>query len=104
MITYPLGWLEYDSKLNLHDNDGATGVVANLEAKAVAEEILTALNAKLNPVEQNFVKDIVKAIGNDATLNAQFAQALGLEQVIFDNLADEIFKKCQNGRLTVEGE
>lgn len=82
-----LGWLEYDGKLNLHDDEGATGVSALLESKEVAEEVLSAVNTRLNPVEQNFIKDILKLIGNDDALNENFAIALGLEQVIFDNLA-----------------
>lgn len=55
----------------------------------------------LTKEEENVVKDILKVIGNDETLNKQFATACGLAEVEFDSIADSVFRKLGNGRLIV---
>lgn len=52
--------------------------------------------------EQNFIKDLLQAIGRDETLNEQLARAVGMEVMQFDGLADSIFRKCENGRVTFD--
>jgi hypothetical protein len=61
-----------------------------------------AQKQKLTVQEENVIKDILKVIGRDTFLNTSFASAVGLSEKQFDALADEIFKKLGNGRVTVE--
>lgn len=56
---------------------------------------------ELNSTEQNLIKDILKAIGNDDELTREFASAIGMREDMFNSLCDCIFEKLQNGRLTV---
>jgi hypothetical protein len=56
----------------------------------------------LTEQEQNLIKDILKAIGNDDFLNAQFARGVGMSQVEFNGIADKIFEKLGNGRVTFD--
>ena len=59
----------------------------------------------LSTEQQNFVKDVLKVIGQDDTLNHQFARALALNDIEFNEIADATFKACENGRVTFdEGE
>ena len=59
------------------------------------------MNTTLTPAQANLIKDILKVIGNDDELNMKMAQAVGMDDDSFNDLADEIFDACQNGRLTV---
>lgn len=57
----------------------------------------------LTEQEQNLVKDVLKFMGQDDDLNAQFAKACGFDNAEdFDLVADSVFKKLGNGRLIVE--
>lgn len=58
------------------------------------------MNSPLTIQEENVLKDILKAIGNDSELNAQFAANCGLFEVTFDSVTDSIYKKLGNGRVT----
>ncbi len=60
-----------------------------------------AQKQKLTKQEENLVKDILKVIGRDTFLNTSFASAVGLSEEQFDGLADSIFLKLGNGRVTV---
>lgn len=60
------------------------------------------MNKNLTVEEQNMVKDILKIIGNDDGLTKQFAKGLSISVIQFNLVADSIFAKCQNGRLTVQ--
>jgi hypothetical protein len=60
------------------------------------------LNKQLTESQQNLVKDILKVIGKDDQLNAQFAKAAGMSEDEFDEATEEIFRKLGNGRVTVE--
>lgn len=62
----------------------------------------------LTDSEKNLLKDILKVLGNDDTLNQDIATAVGMNssEMVFDKynlMLDEIFAKLQNGRLIVEG-
>ena len=56
----------------------------------------------LTDSEANLVKDILKVLGKDDDLNAQVAEATGFELNEFNDLADSIFTKLGNGRVTVD--
>lgn len=58
-------------------------------------------NYPLTDAQANFIKDILKAIGRDDTLNDEFAGALGMGETAFDTLADSTFQALGNGRITV---
>ena len=60
------------------------------------------MNKQLNDNQKNFLKDILKVMGNDDALNEGFANALGMDLDDFNELADETFETLGNGRLTVE--
>lgn len=61
---------------------------------------------ELTAEEQNLIKDILKYIGNHTGMTTEFArEILGRNSGVvarFNKLADSIFGKLQNGRLTVE--
>lgn len=59
------------------------------------------MNKPLTEQEENVVKDVLRRIGNDTTLYPMFAKACNLSEVEFDSIADSVFKKLGNGRLTV---
>jgi hypothetical protein len=52
--------------------------------------------------EANLVKDILKALGKNDELNNSVASMVGMEENQFNLLADSIFSKLGNGRVTVE--
>ena len=56
----------------------------------------------LNEDEENFVKDILKTIGNDSRLTTKFSAAMGIKVADFDVMADSVFYKMGNGRVTIE--
>lgn len=56
----------------------------------------------LTTEEQNFIKDVLKAIGRDDGLTTQFARALDTSEIQFNATCDSIFRKCENGRVTFE--
>jgi hypothetical protein len=56
----------------------------------------------LTEQEQNFVKDILKATGNDVKLASDLSRRLCMNPMEFESLADSIFKKLQNGRVTFD--
>lgn len=58
---------------------------------------------ELTDMEADMVKDILKIIGNDRTLNNQMARATGHSVNNFNMVADNVFRKLGNGRVTVEG-
>ena len=60
------------------------------------------MNKNLTDAEQNVVKDILKLIGKDDEMNESFAAQLGMDLDDFNEIADLIFEKLQNGRLTIE--
>jgi len=60
------------------------------------------MNKKLTIEEQNLIKDILKIIGRDDEMDKQFARGCGMTQDKFEMMADGIFIKLGNGRLTVE--
>lgn len=55
---------------------------------------------ELTKQEQNLLKDILKAIGNDSFQNKSFAATCQMSEVEFDAITDEVFKKLGNGRVT----
>lgn len=55
---------------------------------------------QLTKQEQNLVKDILKTIGTDQLRNKFFAATCGMPEVEFDAIADSVFKKLGNGRVT----
>ncbi len=57
---------------------------------------------QLNEEEQNLVKDILKHIGGDDDFNKEMAKAVGMSTRKFNKLADSIFIKLGNGRVTIE--
>jgi hypothetical protein len=57
----------------------------------------------LTDEEANLIKDLLKHIGGDDDFNQEMANAVGMEVNEFNSLADSIFVKLGNGRLTVEG-
>ena len=59
------------------------------------------MTTPLTEQEQNFIKDILKAIGGDDILTTQFATCLSQSDEEFNKLADSIFNKLGNGRVTV---
>jgi len=56
----------------------------------------------LTTEEQNLVKDVLRVIGLDEEMNSQFARACGMEVMGFSLMADEIFNKLGNGRVTFD--
>lgn len=65
---------------------------------------IETINPKaLSEDEENLIKDVLKFIGNHRGYTTRFAKvACNISNSKFNNLADSIFGKCQNGRLTVE--
>jgi len=55
---------------------------------------------QLTKQEQNLVKDILKAIGSNDLRNKFFAGVCDIPEKEFDDLADSVFKKLGNGRVT----
>lgn len=60
------------------------------------------MNKQLTEKEQNVIKDILKIIGKDDEMNESFAAGLGMDVEEFDEITETIFRKCENGRLTVQ--
>ena len=58
--------------------------------------------SNLTESEQNLIKDILKAIGNDDDLNHQFANTVGMSVMEFNDVADKIFEKLGNGRISFD--
>ncbi len=59
-------------------------------------------NKELTPEEQNLIKDILKRFGNKDTVCVEdILRVSGLNKNQFDSMADSIFNKLQNGRVTV---
>lgn len=58
-------------------------------------------NPTLTTQEENLIKDILKTIGNNPAANRRYAQTCGLSEVEFDSVADSIFRKLGNGRVTL---
>ncbi len=46
-LQMPVGWLEYDSKLNLHDENGFTGITCDLNNRMQAEKVAEILNKSI---------------------------------------------------------
>ncbi len=59
------------------------------------------MNGTLTTTEENLIKDILRAIGQDDNLNKDFARALGMAEPKFNEISDLVFTKLGNGRLTV---
>jgi hypothetical protein len=55
---------------------------------------------ELTEQEQNLIKDLLKHIGRDDDFNKEMASAVGMSVKRFDKLAESIFKKLGNGRVT----
>ena len=60
------------------------------------------MNGKLTEQEENFVKDVLKIISKSYRLTQQVSSQLKMHVGEFDKLADSVFQKCQNGRVTIE--
>jgi hypothetical protein len=56
---------------------------------------------ELTVEEQNFIKDMLQFIGNDEKLRVRLAFVTNRGWAKSEALSDSIFKKLQNGRLTV---
>jgi hypothetical protein len=61
-----------------------------------------AQKEKLTESDENLIKDILKVIGQDSTLNRQFASAVGLKTKGFNDATDAIYTKLGNGRVIFE--
>lgn len=59
------------------------------------------MNRQFTEQEQNLIKDLFKFIGRDDDFNREMADACGMRVSKFDRLAESIFKKCGNGRVTI---
>ena len=57
---------------------------------------------ELTQKEENAIKDILKAIGRDDNLNHQFANTVGMSVMEFNDVADKIFEKLGNGRISFD--
>jgi hypothetical protein len=57
---------------------------------------------EITDFEANVIKDILQAVGRDDELNYDIAAGLGMSEDEFNKIADKIFNKLQNGRLTVK--
>jgi hypothetical protein len=60
------------------------------------------MEKQFSEAEENLIKDIFKYLSNRPFLTMKMAESAGVSRVDFNNMADAIFNKCQNGRLTVE--
>jgi hypothetical protein len=49
--------------------------------------------------EANLIKDILKIIGADDEMNAQFAEGLKMPEDVFNEIADKTFEKLGNGQV-----
>lgn len=83
------------------------GFELGIKWEAITLPAVEKINPKeLTEDEENLIKDILKYIGNHTGMTTKFAiYCFGNESGVirrFNRLADSIFGKCQNGRLTVE--
>lgn len=56
----------------------------------------------LTEQEQNLLKDILKVIANDSSLTNRLSSTCGMSVRLFDEHAESIFNKLQNGRVIIE--
>lgn len=62
------------------------------------------MNKKLTRCEQNLIKDVLRAIGQDDELEKQFARSAGMRPQSFSRCANLIYLKLGNGRVTTQDE
>lgn len=59
------------------------------------------MNGTLTATEENFIKDLLMEIERNRDIKVNMLIGMGMARTTFNRRANDVFKKLQNGRLTV---